>query len=92
MNRNKKGHANFTGLTITGSLIRDRERLPRQNVVATLRLRIKALEERNREPVFRRSRSVGWVAMAIPSAGLGRILHKPGLRGYPAENFRQLLA
>lgn len=31
------------------SAIRDRERVSRQNVVATLRLRIKTLEEKNRE-------------------------------------------
>ncbi|MBZ5658348.1 MAG: DUF6262 family protein [Acidobacteriia bacterium] len=50
------------GLTITSSLIRDRERLSRQNVVATLRLRIKALEERNRELSELLERAYGVIA------------------------------
>jgi hypothetical protein len=35
--------------TLLPSTLQDRERLSRQNIVATLRLRIKMLEEKNRE-------------------------------------------
>ena len=42
--RKTPGHA-----ATLSSAPRDRERVSRQNVVATLRLRIKALEEKNRE-------------------------------------------
>ena len=37
------------GVTPPASELRDRERVSRQNIVATLRLRIKNLEEKNRE-------------------------------------------
>jgi hypothetical protein len=39
----------MTGVASPVSAPRDRERVSRQNIVATLRLRIKALEEKNRE-------------------------------------------
>jgi uncharacterized protein DUF6262 len=38
-----------TVITRSASAIRDRERVSRQNIVMTLRLRIKNLEEKNRE-------------------------------------------
>jgi len=38
-----------TGVPLSASPSRDREHASRQNIVATLRLRIKTLEEKNRE-------------------------------------------
>jgi len=46
------------------SASQDRERLSRQNIVATLRLRIKALEERNRELTTLLELAYGKLALA----------------------------
>ncbi len=49
------------------SASQDRERLSRQNVVATLRLRIKTLEERNRELTELLERAYGVIAQTSAS-------------------------
>jgi len=46
------------------SASQDRERLSRQNIVATLRLRIKALEEKNRELTTLLELAYGKLALA----------------------------
>lgn len=46
------------------SASQERERLSRQNVVATLRLRIKALEEKNRELTEQLERAYGVIAQS----------------------------
>lgn len=51
-------------LAIPASASQDRERLSRQNIVATLRLRIKALEEKNRELTTLLELAYGKLALA----------------------------
>jgi hypothetical protein len=46
------------------SALQDRERLSRQNIVSTLRLRIKALEEKNRELTTLLELAYGKLALA----------------------------
>jgi Family of unknown function (DUF6262) len=50
------------GVVPFASATQDRERLSRQNIVATLRLRIKTLEERNRELTELLERAYGVIA------------------------------
>jgi Family of unknown function (DUF6262) len=47
---------------LPGSASQERERLSRQNIVATLRLRIKTLEEKNRELTDLLERAYGLIA------------------------------
>jgi hypothetical protein len=51
-----------------GSASQDRERLSKQNIVATLRLRIKALEEKNRELTELLERAYGVIAQTQVSS------------------------
>ena len=50
------------GVVPSASASQDRERLSRQNIVTTLRLRIKTLEERNRELTELLERAYGVIA------------------------------
>ena len=50
------------GVVHFGSASQDRERLSKQNIVATLRLRIKTLEEKNRELTELLERAYGVIA------------------------------
>jgi hypothetical protein len=56
---------NLGGFTVPGSFIRDRQRQSRENIVATLPLRIKTLEERNRELTELLERAYGVIALPL---------------------------
>jgi hypothetical protein len=72
--------ARTTSPAVVGELPQHRQRLSQERMVATLRLRIKTLEDRNRELTEQLEAAYGRLAVAVPKAKLARRLHENNVR------------
>ncbi len=78
--REKIMKARTTSPAIGGEVPQHRQRLSQERIVATLRLRIKTLEDRNRELTEQLEAAYGRLAVAIPKAKPARRLHGNDVR------------
>ena len=78
--RDKIMKARTTSPAIGGEVPQHRQRLSQERIVATLRLRIKTLEDRNRELTEQLEAAYGRLAVAIPKAKPARRLHGNDVR------------
>jgi hypothetical protein len=66
--RDKIMKTRTTSPAVVGELTQHRQRLSQERLVATLRLRIKTLEDRNRELAEQLEAAYGRLAVAVPKA------------------------
>jgi len=78
--RDKIMKARTTSPAAAGEVPQHRQRLSQERIVATLRLRIKTLEERNRELTEQLEAAYGRLAVATPKAKPARRLHGNDVR------------
>ncbi len=78
--RDKIMKARTTSPIVAGEVPQHRQRLSQERVVATLRLRIKTLEDRNRELTELLEAAYGRLAVAVPKAKFARPLHVDDVR------------
>jgi len=72
--------ARTTSPAVAGETLQSRQRLSQERIVATLRLRIKTLEDRNRELKEQLEAVYGRLAVAAPKAKPARRLHGNDVR------------
>ena len=72
--------ARTTSPAAAGETLQSRQRLPHERIVATLRLRIKTLEDGNRELKEQLEAVYGRLAVAVPKAKPARRLHGNDVR------------
>jgi hypothetical protein len=73
--RDKIMKARTTSPAVAGEVPQSRQRLSHERIVATLRLRIKTLEDSNRELKEQLEAAYGQLAVAAPKAKTARRLH-----------------
>ena len=87
--RDKIMKARITSPAIGGEVPQHRQRLSQERIVATLRLRIKTLEDSNRELKEQLEAAYGRLAVAAPKAKPARRLHRNDVR--PSMNKKKTL-
>ena len=87
--RDKIMKARTTSPAVAGEVPQHRQRLSHERIVATLRLRIKTLEDGNRELKEQLEAAYGQLAVAEPKAKPARRLHRNDVR--PLMNKKKML-